>query len=379
MQEPKEFEFDSADSAPAEKQAPPAPESPRKKKDVRELELQTSDIANAGVLLASQMEAMGYHPVILFGMAASGKTSLLSSLLAVLRTESELEAIAIPGDPILDHQSGYGKFLKSSADQFFGQTVQSFIAGKAPNATKLNLPFFVPVVFQPKGKPEIRVAFMESAGEWYRPDSESDTFFPKLRKEIEEFIRAFPRGISFIHVAPYTQASVRSLNASRAADPKDINTASLALAGALSAYQLVRPDKSRDNHFMLVTKWDAHEVPQASLTEILMETFDAVGPFVEKNYEQAYATFKSLSLRPDQQQLANYCSGIISGGDNTTLRTDNEHRAAVLSFPKDLWRWLYRNVLAELGEPYIDPFPSIDQKKNPIAAAFWKLIDRLFS
>jgi hypothetical protein len=374
MEKPNVFTVEGAAATPSARPLEDHKSFPRQQHNVSQDEL-----VNAGSLLASQMEALGYHPVMLFGMAASGKSTLLSSLLAVLRTEFELEAIAVEGDPILDPQSGYGRFIKSNSEHFFGRTVQDFIDGKPPTATKLALPFFVPVIFQPKDKPAVKLAFMESAGEWYRPDRKSDQFFPVLKKEIEDFIRHFQQGISFIHLAPYTQVAVKSLHVDKSADPKEINEASLALAGAMSAYQVIRTNKAADNHILLVTKWDAHVVQNASLPEILLDSVDAVGPFLKRNYEQAYTTFLGLSLKPQQISVANYCSGIMSGSEKQALKIDNENRPAVTSFPKELWRWLYANASGQSEGFRTDPFPSAEAVGGDYFHRFWKLVDKFFS
>ena len=375
MAGPEDFVIQDVVTAPPPRTSEvPSPTAPR---DVSAPSL--DEVAAAGPELAKQMADLGYHPVVLFGMAAAGKTSLLSSLLALIRTEPALESALVRGDALIDPQSVYGKYLMQNAEQFFGQTVQNFIAGRAPGATKLPLPFFVPVIFRPKGKPEVKIAFMESAGEWYRPQKNTDRYFPALRKEIETFVRSFQLGISFIHLAPYTQTAIRSLSADRSSDPAEIADASLALAGALGAYEEIRANKELDHHLMLVTKWDAHQVHQANLSEILMETGDAVEPFVLQHYSQAYAAFKGLSVPQSQLSLQHYCAGIISGTDHQTLRIDNEHRPAVLSFPKELWAWIYGNALSASGGIREYPFPTVSQKANGPLTSLLAFMDRFFT
>ena len=193
---PREFSLDAPGGASTALETELPGSLPTQKLDK---ELEANDIENAGAQLAAQMEELGYHPVILFGSAASGKTSLLASLLATVRTEPTLLVTTVLGDPLLSLKSKYGRYLQSRSEAFYFKTVQDFIDGRAPAKTNIQLPFFVPVVFRPKNHSELRFAFMESNGEWYRPDRSSDAFFPVLRSEIENFIRHYQKGITFVH------------------------------------------------------------------------------------------------------------------------------------------------------------------------------------
>ena len=124
-----------------------------------------SDDSESGRLLAEHMANAGYQPVVLFGNAASGKTSLLMSLLATIRTEAHLQSGLQLGEPIMDTSKIYGSYLWSEAQRFFGVRTQEFIEGRASASSKMELPFFIPLVFSPVGKLEIKIAFMESRSE----------------------------------------------------------------------------------------------------------------------------------------------------------------------------------------------------------------------
>ena len=332
---------------------------------------ETDGLVSAGKTLAAALEAEGYHPVVVFGNAASGKTSLLLSLLAYIKTVPSLDCGFILGDPVLDVDTEYGNYLKILADQFFGRRTQDFIEGRASPKTNIDYPFVIPLILRPRGRPEFRVAFVESNGEWYRPNRDDDRLFPALKTQLEDFLRSYQKGVSFLHLIPYTQTAVRMSGSSKIQDKEQIAEASLAIAGALTAYETVRLDKSRDRHLMLVTKWDAHKVPGSDLYGVLNGPSDAALPFVSQNYGQAYAAYRGLNLREDQCNLTVYCSGLISGQDVLTLSMDNDLRPSVLRFPRRLWGWLYRHALEDAGNinvPYgpfpgdIDPRPSFWQR-----------------
>jgi hypothetical protein len=339
-----------------------------------------NDVEEAGLRLATRMEACGYHPVVLFGTAASGKTSLLLSLFSLVRMTPELHAGLFPGDPILDIHTDYGKYTHDNALQFFGQKTQDFIEGRAAPKTVLQYPFFVPVSFRPDNKPEAKFAFMESNGEWYRPDRSNGRLFPVLRRQIEDFIKNYQGGITFIHLVPYTQRAVYSAVADRAGEASEIQDASIAISGALQAYDRIRANKQNDRHLMLVTKWDAHSPPNVSKFDVLTCSPEEVVRFANENYAQALTTFRGIGLNDTQLFLNSYCSGIMNEMGVLQLRQNNELRAPVMSYPIRLWEWLYRGALDASGQVYVEPFPA-QPKARPWQAmmdAIGRWLDRLF-
>jgi hypothetical protein len=331
------------------------------------------DVEASGVHLAAGLDAAGYHPVVLFGNANSGKTSLLLSLFALVRTEPSLGTGLELGDAFVATDSLYGKYLREQAEGFFGRKTQDFIEGKASPKTAIELPFFIPVVFRPEAKPEIRFAFMESNGEWYRPDRSSEKLFPKLRQQIEDFLATYQGPITFIHLLPYTQQIVYGSGADQLTDDNEMKEASLAIAGALYAYQKARVNKQDDRHLILVTKWDAHDREELDRADILRNSGPEAEQFANERYSQAMAVFRGLGLQPYQQRLNAYCSGIIAGQIVSMPKRGDELRDAVLHYPTQLWRWLYRSTLEQLGEQPLDPFPP-----EPKPNWFLRLLDRLF-
>jgi hypothetical protein len=331
------------------------------------------DLDASGVQLAMGLDVAGYHPVVLFGNANSGKTSLLLSLFALLGTEPELRTGLELGDPIVAADSLYGKYLREQSEAFFGKKTQDFIEGKASPKTAIELPFFIPVVFRPEGKPEIRFAFMESNGEWYRPDRSSEKLFPKLRHQIEDFLATYQGPVTFIHLLPYTQQAVYGSTGDQLTDDHEMKEASLAIAGALLAYQKARVNKQDDRHLILVTKWDAHERQELNRADVLHHTTGDALEFANARYSRAMAVFRGLGLQSYQQRLNAYCSGIMAGQNISMPKRGDELRDAVLNYPTQLWRWLYRSTLEQLGEQAVDPFPAV---KKP--HWFAQLLDRLF-
>ncbi len=381
----KEFELEiPGDESEAAESVTSKSESVEQSPDVeapsiaeQHIELDEDDVEQGGRNVAEDLFDKGYQPVILFGNAFSGKTSLLLSLFATIRTEAALDAGLTLAPPILNRNSRYGRYITAQAEAFWGQKTQDFIEGTASPKTLIDLPFFIPVTLSPRGKHEAHFAFMESNGEWYRADRESEKLFPAMRKQIEDFMAHYQGGITFIHLVPYTQKSVRSANYDGAGDSGEIREASLAIDGALQAYKRARPDKGNDKHLMLVTKWDAH-LPEIDRVEVLTDPdIEDVEEFVAYRYSQALASYKGLNLREDQVALNSYCAGIMTEQGVLSLKYGSEMRSAVIDYPTRLWRWLYKNAQENAGLPAVDPFPAL-APQSAIVRFVKSWLDRIF-
>ena len=328
--------------------------------------------ADDGFQIAAGLTSAGYHPVVLFGNANSGKTSLLLSLFSLIRTEPSLHCGLDLGEPVLNVDSKYGRYLREQSEGFYGKKTQDFIEGRAAAKTAIEAPFFIPVVLRPEGRPEVRLAFMESNGEWYRPDRESERLFPALRRQIEEFLSAYQEPVTFIHLLPYTQQATYTTGTDQYTDDSEINEASLAIVGALKAYLDVRANKLEDRHLMLVTKWDAHDKGEMDRVSVLGNS-DDLEQFLNDRYNQAFAYYRGMGLERDQQQLATYCAGQMRGQAVIMPRRGEELHDALIEYPVRLWKWLYRSTLEQLGEQAMDPFPS-----QPRPNWLVRLLNRLF-
>lgn len=383
MAETPKFTLDETDSiesgAPTVEQPAPAATPPKAAPSgsYSRDDFSASEVEQAGLKLARDVEHGEYHPVILIGSAASGKTSLLLSLFATIKIEPELRSGLSMGDPILDRETDYGRYIYENAVQFFGQKTQDFIEGRAAPKTSLQYPFFVPIVLRPEGKPEQKFAFMESNGEWYRPDRNTSELFPPLRRQIEDFIANYAGGITFIHLVPYTQQAVRSSSADRQVNAVEMLDASLAIAGALQAYEAVRLERQKDRHLMLVTKWDAHSPPGLSKLEVLSDASEDVDAFVREHYPQALTALQALGLRDAQVYMNSYCSGIMNDAGILILKQDNELRPAVMNFPINLWTWLYKGALEARQQPSSNPFPA-PPKESEFKIFLQRLLNRFF-
>ena len=307
------------------------------------------DYCLIGRELAKKMNAGGYHPVIIFGSANSGKSTLLCSLFSYLR--NNLNEVGIYFGDSLTSDALSEKAVVSS----FFKNVEEFVEGRVPVATKTKRPFFIPIEIKPKNLPVMRFAFMESNGEWYHHDKDTERYFPELKDEINSILMCYQKGASFIHLAPFAQTNASVSNRDNLdKDKKDIADANKALVGVFDAYENSRKFKGNDAHMFLITKWDASG--NNEIEEILKcaEPND-VKTVAETTYERGFAAFNKLTLGESQKSYMQYSSGIMHGtahGTAISMATTPELKSILNRYPKIMWNWLYGNATG--NDPEID-------------------------
>jgi hypothetical protein len=324
-----------------------------------------SDQESAGRQLAQQMQALGYHPVVIFGSTSSGKTTLLGSLLSYIQKDHDAGAEISLGEEFSIAGSEYGSWAHEKAAAFFFRGVQEHINERTQAATRTQYPFFIPVILKPRGGlPEVKIALLESNGEWYNAETGSDRFFQKLRDEIAGLLHNYGDGVSFLHLAPVTQLEQyrQGVEGDRSKDEALRHAADLALVGCFNAYRDIRPVKNNDRHLLLLTKWDAHAKPMDPRDNFFAPSLAEVKDIARQKYPQAYVAFVNLSLGDTDataKQIMQYCSGIISGRE--VLRQSAEVDMQIRRYPRALWNWIYRGALHDPREQrllYSEPKPA---------------------
>ena len=350
-----ESSFAGADFPPVDEPLPgrvqaEEPAAPIDPKNVRELGKRLAEALMAGG------EAEGYQPVVIFGTNNSGKTALLLSLFARVMSDAELDTGLSLDDPLLSLSDPIAKKMYEEAELTFENRTQDFIAGKPIEKTAVSLPFFIPVTFVPRGKQTIRFAFLESSGEWYRPNRDGGKLFPKLRDEIEGFIFHYQGPIIFLYLLPYTQ--INSAGDRGEADTKEIGEAALAMKGMLDAYNRAREHaRDKDQHLMLVTKWDVRSRKSSDRADDLEADRGDLMEFCNRHYSQALAGYKTLGLRSDQTLLNAYCAGFMNEHGVLQIRRDDEAWTVAKSYPVRLWTWFYKTALRNQDLTPVSPFP----------------------
>ncbi len=295
----------------------------------------------SAVSLARELIAKNYHPVMIFGTRASGKSSLLTSLFHYLQTDSSSQAMCILGEWIVPIDTSYGQSVADAAKRFFNQVVMNFNDGNAAPRTDDKFPFYIPIILRPSnGQPEIRLAFLESRGEWYQVDKSSSDYFPELRDEVADVYKNYSGSLSILLIAPYVMSEAYTQEEPIDSSSSEIRDSDKGLFGALQAYHATRPNRDHDNFMFVLTKWDAHtraivapefsNPPRGLIERLIHERF----PLAWNLYQTMPKSGNALSMQ--------YSSGVMSGDARVAI--PEQLKPIMNQFPRALWGWLYSNA-----------------------------------
>lgn len=306
--------------------------------------------------LAEELHRKGYHPVMLFGTRAAGKSSLLASLFYYLQSDPESPAIAVRGEWILPTETSYGKSVADAASRFLNHVLNDFHDGVAAPMTQEEHPFYIPVILRPNnGQPEIKLAFLESRGEWYQIKKNSKDLYPDLREEVSDVYRKFPNGISVLLIAPYVIGEAYSEQATSEWAQSEMRDSDTALFGALQAYQMARQHRELDKHLFVLTKWDAHTRSIVD-KDFISPPRGMVSHLISERFPKSWTLFRNM--QSTEAQSMQYSAGVMSG--NARVEIPQHLKPVMNRFPQMLWRWLYANSTggAELFVPQDARTPS---------------------
>ena len=312
--------------------------------------------------LAQSLLEKGYHPVMLFGTSRSGKSYLLASLFQYLQNDPWSEAICIMGEWILPVNTKKGADVADEASRFFNHVVMGLNSGDAVRSTHTPVPFFIPVILRPNnGKPDIKLAFMESRGEDYHIRPESAQFYPELKQDIVDVYRNYPLPISLLVIAPYTLRDAYTEFAEEE-DPtsEEFKTVDKSLYGALQAYQSTRNGVDHDNYLFVLTKWDAY-TKGASNPEFVNPPVGLVEKLIAERYKLAWNIYRNMRRVANSNSMQ-YSAGLISG--DKIYDVPEALRTRINKFPRALWDWLYLNAS---GQALYGP----SKEKPPAGAVGW--------
>ena len=355
----KDFEF--GDDEPVEVPATSSASSPSPQAVVH-------SVGNPDFAAVNRLQDGDYHPVVLIGSSASGKSALLLSLLAYMRSAPENSVGMFFGHDF--YQANNSDSLEQ-ATEFFNRTLAEFMSGTTARATRIKgKPLFIPIVLKSELlQREIKLVFMESEGEWYQPDPNSSRYYKGLRPEIERLLADYPHGISFVWVAPY---SARDATQSSTSDPlSQIRTANASLQGAFQEYVAVRYQQAYDKHMMLVTKWDLYTTDSDEGTKDPDYRLDRANDkimreyakeFLSKNYASAYSSFAGLG-ELGQKTLFRYTAGAFR--ERTIKNPRPELQETLLSYPRDVWNWIYSGAQGSNEASGLPPGPLIPKPEPP--------------
>jgi energy-coupling factor transporter ATP-binding protein EcfA2 len=302
---------------------------------------QVADLINPTKTLSEHLIEKKYHPVMIFGDSGSGKSSLLASLLHFMQHDQNAGAICMLGDWILPTDSDEGSRFADEASAFFNRDIMAFNDGQPAPATRVQVPFYIPVIVRPNnGKPDIRLAFLESRGEDYRINSATASFFPEIKREISDVYENFPGPISLVIISPYTYRDVYTSIDVAEGEEDRFKLGDKALYGALQAYQRSRRWPEMDNYMFVLTKWDMY-TKGVSAPEFTNPPRGLAEKMIRERYPLAWNLFRNMP-QSNNANAMQYSAGLIAG--DGVITTPDKFKPAVYRYPRALWNWIYTNA-----------------------------------
>jgi hypothetical protein len=284
--------------------------------------------AKRGGALADHLERTRRHPVIVFGIGASGKTTIMMSLVQAINRSGDVNIYL--GDPIFPKNHSDATKTHEQAIIFFERHAQKFAMGEIVPPTIFEEPYFIPLDIERKSDGRVvRLAFMEGRGEWYETiDADEGSMFPQFKHDIAEIMEYYGESLSVLWVAPFEDNTLES---------------DLGLVGALNEYRKHRRSVSQDFHLFLLNKWDCHAEPLADRPHFSIVFADMVETLLDDMYPKSWPQYKGLALQTTGRRFfMQYASGHIVG-DRVKV-PPHRHRAAFDRYPRIVWNWLYGNA-----------------------------------
>ena len=320
-----------------------------------------------GSQFANTMAEEGFHPVLIFGAPASGKTAFLLSLIKYMyvgaNSGSQIrlllnlfpnESSSVRKDLIEQDRERWIE-VKKYANILFNKHATDFLqANQITSITDVSYPFFIPIEVTPRkeGLKPLRVAFLEGKGEWYatKPEDESQSPHQTFRPEILAFLENFPGGITSIFVAPFALESYDSHTdgESSASAPK-IRERDFALYGLIDQFEKCRANQvESDNYLYLLTKWDIR-CGSISNPEFIYKDVSILENEIQAKFPMSFNRFQNIREISKEIPTINakgrktfsaYCAGIMKA---SVVNLPAESRVRVDHFSRKLWNYFYLN------------------------------------
>lgn len=281
----------------------------------------------AGNVLVRSLGQRKVHPVLVFGTTASGKSTLLASVLSYAVGAGKATIRAQIGANPFPTDIRYSAERYNYALQFMNGRVPEFIRGKLPSSTQEEYPFLIPVDVAAPGfgkEPKIcQFAFLEGRGEWYEADKNEAHKFPAMQPETSSILRRFTDPISVIFVAP-------------CAGP-ELDYSHRCLANCINQYADLRLNRNNDHVLLVMSKWDALHAPGVA-NEFAEPSMQAVRHTLE-SWQYIWPAFSALT-HVGSKSLLPYSAGWISG---KSANDPGGLRGQFDRYNRILLNWLFGN------------------------------------
>jgi hypothetical protein len=304
--------------------------------------------------LADEFKSKSYHPVLVFGTRASGKSMMLLSLFAFLNFDLESPGNCHFGDEIISPENidpafdSWRRRNHQQAKTIYDNDVPNFYYGKLAPSTRVDNPIFIPVEFVPTGDLEpFRLAFMESQGEFIQVDPERNKGSVKLQDEIDNIYKTYNRGLSIIFVAPSRLGEDKVMSDE---EYQEMRVSDQSLYDCLRHYNEPRKGvaKERDRFLFLFSKWDNLVRPishSPGISASFLSPDEALlHREIRKKFGMSWAYFQKMPQK-FRRNVMHYCAGLSVDGE--ILQIPEEERRYFAQFPAALWSWLENHAHEE--------------------------------
>ncbi len=337
--------------------------------------------------MSEALFVQNYHPVLILGGKGVGKTVLIQSLIAYLRSSQNDASVILGQNPLPGSFPDRSKRVED-AEYFFGEGLRRWGLGYPPERTTKEYPFFVPIEIRKANDDSLpqRLALFDGMGEWTQW-SLDDAVLPDFKTEIRDVLVDYPAGISTIFIVPaQTKRQERS-------NQRDID---FSMSRLIDQYHLVRgAPRDNDRLLLLISKWDLLCANKTELGNWLRG--NQVKAFREKvvtaisPYSQTWSAFSSvtgntdltLNAMPhtaasiaDKEQAISYDHGQNEEFPNGQILENPADRHLLVAqsrYNKILANWLYGNS-SEEGQQRTELFPEVALKSVGLKRNFERLL-----
>jgi hypothetical protein len=303
--------------------------------------------------LSAIFKDQGIHPVVIFGSSGAGKSSFIASLLRYAKRYNDSGLSLEFGEEIFPTEDARWKDMNQLAQYSFFTRDQTFADGNVlPADGGLTDPYFIPVKLTCPDKTQVSFAFLEGKGEWYQPDYSKTNPVQPFQAMLTGFLEQFNSPITAIFLAPFNieEASVHHITGR-------LRESDQGLAGAIQEYS-----KSRralmgwDKQIFLLTKWDVFCKGIVG-DEFADPNTDDVINLLRERFPDSWGKFLGVlpSGRGENQKVAPYCAGVISG--SSVLTPAIEDRWLVDLYARRVWNQLHKDATKKALFSDLEPSP----------------------
>lgn len=315
--------------------------------------------------LLSHAASEKFHPVIIFGGAASGKTAMIMSLLRFLLVKPNgVGALLDPNFFPPDYPDRNNRII--DARQYIEQLLQDFLVGNTRKSSVVR-PLFLPLTIT-AGQPietaedHIRIVLVDGNGEWFETNdttrgsdgSWTKDFEPELHGLVTS--QRFP-SLTTIFVSPHSTDNQGTV---------PLGKVTAGLASIIAKYRTVREDESRDHNLFLFTKWDRHASAKRrdAMWKPEMARLDRD---LRERARDAWAAYYNGETPPYRQRyFMQYVSmfGDRNGNNVAMPQVGSDDDLILDHYSKILLNWIYANASEATWETRVSLFPDVDAYRD---------------